>query len=67
EIVTRIVHHVEPKETAQYLDLVECALLLPVRLRAGEEQVFNSTYVVRGDLPDGIKAFNVTYEFQIER
>lgn len=67
EIVTRIVHRVEPKEMAQYLDLVECALLLPVRLRAGEEQVFNSTYVVRGDLPDDAKALNVIYEFQIER
>ena len=67
EIVTRIVHRVEPKEMAQYLDLVECALLLPVRLRAGEEEIFNSTYVVRGDLPDGAKAFNVIYEFQVER
>jgi hypothetical protein len=66
EIVTRIVHRVEPKEMAPYLDLVECALLLPVRLRPGEEQVFNSTYVVRGDLPDGTKALGVTYEFQVE-
>lgn len=66
EMVTRIVHRVEPKDLAQYLDLVECALLLPVRLRPGEEQVFNSTYIVRGDLPDGPKAFNVTYEFKIE-
>jgi hypothetical protein len=66
EIVTRIVHRVEPKETAGYLDLVECALLLPVRLRAGEEQTFNSTYMVRGDLPDGTKVFDVTYEFKVE-
>ena len=57
---------VEPKELAQYLDLVECALLLPVRLRPGEEQIYNSTYVVRGDLPDGIKSLDVTYEFKIE-
>jgi Cytochrome c oxidase assembly protein CtaG/Cox11 len=66
EIVTRIVHRIEPKDLAEYLDLVECALLLPVRLRPGEEQVFNSTYVVRGDLPDNTKAFDVTYEFKIE-
>lgn len=66
EIVTRIVHRVEPKEMTQYLDLVECALLLPVRLRPGEEQVFNSTYVIRGDLPDGAKSIAVNYEFQIE-
>ena len=66
EVRTRIVHRVEPKEMAQYLDLVECALLLPVRLRPGEEQVFNSTYVVRGDLPDDAKSLSVTYEFQME-
>jgi hypothetical protein len=67
EIVTRIVHQVEPKDLAQYLDLVECALLLPVRIRPGEEQIYNSTYMVRSDLPDGVKDLNVTYEFQIER
>jgi hypothetical protein len=66
EIMTRITHRVEPQEIAGYLDLVECALLLPVRLRAGEEQIFNSTYIVRGDLPDGAKALNVTYEFKLE-
>ena len=66
EIMTRIAHRVEPKEIAGYLDLVECALLLPVRLRPGEEQTFNSTYMVRGDLPDGTKALDVTYEFKLE-
>jgi hypothetical protein len=66
EILTRIVHRVEPKELAEYLDLVECALLLPVRLRAGEEQIFNSTYIVRGDLPEGTRTLDVTYEFKIE-
>ncbi len=66
ELVTRIAHRVEPKEVAPYLDLVECALLLPVRLKPGEEQTYNSTYAVRGDLPDGIKSFDVTYEFKIE-
>lgn len=66
EIRTRIVHRIEPQGLAEYLDLVECALLLPVRVRPAEEQIFNSTYVVRGDLPDGIKALTVTYDFKIE-
>jgi hypothetical protein len=66
QIVTRIGHRVEPQELAQYLDLVECALLLPVRVQPGEEQVYHSTYMVRGDLPDGTKTINVTYEFKIE-
>ena len=66
EILTRIVHRVATKEIAEYLDLVECALLLPVRLRPGEEQIFNSTYIVRGDLPEGTRTLDVTYEFKIE-
>lgn len=66
ELRTRIVHRVEPKELARYLDLVECALLLPVRLRPGEEQIYNSTYLLGSDLPDGAKALDVTYEFKIE-
>ncbi len=66
EIVTRIGHRVQPPELAQYLDLVECALLLPVRIQPGEEQVYHSSYMVRGDLPDGTKTLNVTYEFKIE-
>jgi hypothetical protein len=66
EVVTRIAHRVEPNEMAEYLDLVECALLLPVRLQPGEEQTYKSTYVVRGDLPDGTKTLDVTYEFKIE-
>jgi hypothetical protein len=66
EVRTRIVHQVEPPKLKQYLDLVECALLLPVQLRPGEEQVYNSTYVVRGDLPDTTKALDVTYEFKVE-
>jgi hypothetical protein len=66
EIVTRIVHRVEPKAIAEYLDLVECALLLPVRLRPGEAQIFHSTYIVRGDLPDETKSLDVTYEFKVD-
>jgi len=66
EIRTRIAHHVAPAKLKQHLDLVECALLLPVRLRPGEEQVYNSTYLVRADLPDTTKALDVTYEFKVE-
>jgi len=66
-VVTRIVHRVEPDELRQYLDLVECALLLPVKLNPGGEREFSSTYMVRSDLPDGSKQVKVTYDFQIEK
>lgn len=66
-IATRIVHRVEPQDLRQHLDLVECGLLLPVKLKPGEDREFSSTYMVRGDLPDGSKQLKVTYDFQIEK
>jgi Cytochrome c oxidase assembly protein CtaG/Cox11 len=67
EVFARITHRVEPAALTEHLDLVECALLLPVRILPGEEQTYSSTYVVRGDIPDGTKRIDVTYEFKVER
>jgi hypothetical protein len=67
DFFARIIHLVEPRAVAQHLDIIECALLLPVRVLAGEEQEYSSTYLIRGDLPDGTKELNVTYEFKVER
>jgi hypothetical protein len=66
EIFARITHRVEPTALTEHLDLVECGLLLPVRILPGEEQTYSSTYVVRGDIPDGTKSVDVTYEFKVE-
>ena len=66
EVFARITHRVEPAALTEHLDLVECALLLPVRIPPGEEQSYSSTYVVRGDIPDGTKRLDVTYEFKVE-
>jgi hypothetical protein len=62
----RIVHKVEPQELTQYLDIVECALLLPTRLDAGQQAEYSSTYLVRGDLPEKARTFNITYEFKLD-
>jgi hypothetical protein len=67
DVFARIAHHVEPRAVAEHLDIVECALLLPVRVLPGEEQEYSSTYLIRGDLPEGTKELNVTYEFKVER
>src|SRR5262249_36376937 len=61
-----ISHRVEPAALPEQLDLVECALLLPVRVPPGQEQSYCSSYVVRGDIPDGTKSLDVTYEFKVE-
>lgn len=64
-ISTRITHRIEPDELRQHLDIIDCALLLPVELRPGEESEFSTTYMIRGDLPEGTKELNVTYDFQV--
>ena len=64
-ISTRITHRIEPDDLRQHLDIIDCALLLPVELRPGQESEFSTTYMVRGDLPEGIKELNVTYDFQV--
>jgi hypothetical protein len=67
DLFARIVHYVEPRAVAEYLDIVECALLLPVRVLPGEEQEYASTYLLKADLPDGTKELKVTYEFKVVR
>jgi len=66
-LTTRIVHRVQPAELRQQIDIVECALLLPVKMPAGQDAEFSTTYMVRSDLPDDAKKLDITYEFQIER
>jgi hypothetical protein len=63
---TRIVHKVEPEEVRPYLDIVECALLLPVTINAGQQEEFSTTYLVRGDLPESARHFKITYEFKVD-
>ena len=63
---TRIIHKVEPQELTQYLDIIECALLLPTLVDAGQQAEYSTTYLVRGDLPESVRKFNITYEFKID-
>ena len=63
----RIIHKVEPHELRQYLDIIECALLVPVKLLPGKEVEYSTTYAVRPDLPANAQEMNITYEFKVER
>jgi hypothetical protein len=67
EVPVRIAHHIEPKAMRDYLELVECGLISPLKLYPGEEEEYFSTYIVRGDLPEGLRQFAVTYEFKLEK
>ena len=64
-IVARIGHHVEPRELADYLEIVQCGFLLPVKVPPGTEQEFSATYLLRGGLPEGVHQLNLTYDFRL--
>jgi hypothetical protein len=57
----RIGHLIEPQELRDYLDLVDCGFILPLRLSYGKEEEFVTTYLLRGTLPDQVRQLNVTY------
>lgn len=61
EISTRIGHLVDPFEFRDYLDLIECGFLYPVKLPPGKEAEFTATYRIRETLPDSVRQLNVTY------
>lgn len=65
ELVARIVHHLEPEETIDYVDMVACGALAPLVLRPGDEREISSAYVIR----DGVRPntpLAITYEFKLE-
>lgn len=63
EVFTRIGHLVDPFEFRDYLDLIECGFLYPVKLTPGKEEEFTATYRIRGTLPDSVRKLSVTYAF----
>jgi Cytochrome c oxidase assembly protein CtaG/Cox11 len=65
-IRTRIIHIVEPEELRQYVDIVECALLLPVTVQPGSNEEYSTTYLLDGGLPESVRRFKITYAFKIE-
>ncbi|MGH7833750.1 MAG: cytochrome c oxidase assembly protein, partial [Candidatus Binatia bacterium] len=67
EVLARIGHLIQPKDMADYLDLVECGFLLPVRIKPGATEEFSSTYLLRGGLPENVRQLAVTYEFKVEK
>jgi Cytochrome c oxidase assembly protein CtaG/Cox11 len=62
EISTRVGHLVDPFEFRDYLDLIECGFLYPVKLPPGKEEEFTATYRIRDTLPDSVRQLSVTYE-----
>jgi hypothetical protein len=63
-VVARIRHLIEPQNLTDFLDFVECGFLLPVTLEPGREQEYAARYLLRGHLPEGVRALNLTYDFR---
>ncbi len=66
-ITTRIGHLVEPKELADYFEIVQCGFLLPVSLQPGVEQEYSATYLLRGSLPEGVRKLSLNYDFRLDQ
>lgn len=64
-VTARIGHLVEPAESADYLDFVQCGFLFPVTIPPEKEQEYSGTYMVRGSLPEGVRQLSLTYDFRI--
>jgi hypothetical protein len=52
---------VEPLEMRDYLYLVDCGFIFPVRLQPGTDEEFITTYLLRGTLPETVRQLSVTY------
>jgi hypothetical protein len=64
-VVARVGHLIEPRDVTNFLDFVECGFLLPIRLEPGKEQEYPARYLLRGNLPEGVRQLNLTYDFKL--
>lgn len=62
-VTARVGHRVVPEAQAHHLALLQCPLLLPVTLPAGETEEFRSEYMLLPDLPEQAREFEVKYAF----
>ena len=64
-IVARIVHHVEPRDMENHIDMIACGALGPLALQPGDVQQISSAYLIRDGIQAGEK-IGITYEFKLE-
>jgi cytochrome c oxidase assembly protein Cox11 len=64
-VVARIVHHIEPRDMENHLDMIACGALRPLALQPSGVQQISGAYLIK----DGIRAgekIDITYEFKVE-
>ena len=64
-VVARIIHHIEPRDMENNIDMIACGALLPLVLQPGEAEEISSAYLIRVGIQPGMK-LAITYEFRLE-
>ena len=64
-IVARIVHHIEPQDMENHIDMIACGALRPLELQPGDVQEISSAYLIKEGLATG-STIGITYEFKLE-
>jgi hypothetical protein len=64
-VVARIGHLIEPRDVTNFVDFVECGFLLPVTLQPGKEHEFPARYLLRDNIPEGVRQLSLTYDFRL--
>jgi Cytochrome c oxidase assembly protein CtaG/Cox11 len=65
QVVARIGHLIEPRDVTNFLDFVECGFLLPVTLEPGKEHAYSARYLLRDNIPEGVRQLSLTYDFRL--
>jgi hypothetical protein len=65
QVVARIGHLIEPRDVTNFLDFVECGFLLPVTLEPGKEHAYSARYLLRDNIPEGVRELSLTYDFRL--
>jgi hypothetical protein len=65
QLVARIGHLIEPRDVTNFLDFVECGFLLPVTLEPGKEHAYSARYLLRDNIPEGVRQLSLTYDFRL--
>jgi hypothetical protein len=60
----RIAHLVQPQALANYLEIIQCGFLLPLRLEPGAEREYSATYLLSGRLPAQVKEIRLDFDFR---
>lgn len=64
EVVARIEHRIEPKETPEHLTMIACGFLRPLTLQPGEEREVSSAYLLDPGFPKNT-ALSITFAFNL--